>query len=468
MRFEFKLPDLAEGMVEGEIVAWLVAPGEDVAEEQPVVEVMTDKATVVVSSPKTGKILALGPPEGELVPVGEVLFVLDVAGGGGAEAAEGPVAAVPDPEPAADAVGGAALAPPSSREARPQDPASPPPAAPPPPRALPPVPRGAGRVLATPATRRLARELGLDLRAVEGSGPAGRVTKEDVRAAAARRVAGQELGAPAAPPATSRPASRRPGQAAPAPGAAPDAAGRASAAEAVGADEERVPIRGLRRVIFEAMRRSKSHAAHFTYVDEVDAERLVEARASLKAAAERQGVRLSYLPLIAKAALLALRRFPKMNATVDEGAGELVLRRRYHLGIAAATDAGLTVPVVRDAERLTLMELAARIQELGDRARAGKLTPSDLGGGTFTITSLGKLGGLLATPIIHHPQTAILGVHRLEPRAVVRGGQIVARRMMNLSLSFDHRVIDGHEGAAFAEAVKTYLEDPALMLLEMT
>lgn len=466
MRFEFKLPDLAEGMVEGEIVAWLVAPGDPVAEEQPVVEVMTDKATVVVSSPRAGKLLELGPPEGELVPVGEVLFVLEIDGPGADEAPSGPVAAVPDPEPAADATADVAAAAVDASPAPAAEAAAP--AVPPPPRALPPVPRGAGRVLATPATRRLARELGLDLRAVEGSGPAGRVTKEDVRAAAAKRVAGQELGAAEARGA--RPSHEEAGAASPARPARSDAS--AASASAGGArdaagDEERVPIRGLRRVIFETMRRSKSHAAHFTYVDEVDAEQLVAARTSLKPAAERRGVRLSYLPFIAKAALLALGRFPKMNATVDEDAGALVLRRRYHLGIAAATDAGLTVPVVRDADRLTLLDLAAQIQTLGDRAREGKLTPSDLGGGTFTITSLGKLGGLMATPIIHHPQTAILGVHRLEPRAVVRDGQVVARRMMNLSLSFDHRVIDGHEGAAFAEAVKVYLEDPALMLLEM-
>ncbi len=465
MRFEFKLPDLAEGMVEGEIVAWLVAAGDRVAEEQPVVEVMTDKATVVVSSPKEGTVLELGPPEGELVPVGEVLFVLDIDGAGADAGAQGPVATVPDPEPAADAAAPAVAPHPEAREASRAEPS---PAAPPPPRALPTVPRGAGRVLATPATRRLARELGLDIRGVEGSGPAGRVTKEDVRAAAAKRVAPQELGAGEA---RGQGATAGAPQTAASPVAAPRSAGEGAPVSvgegAAGLDEERVPIRGLRRVIFETMRRSKSHAAHFTYVDEVDAEALVAARAALKAAAERQGVRLSYLPFIAKAALLALRRFPKMNATVDEDAGEIVLQRRYHLGIAASTDAGLTVPVVRDADRLTLLGLAARIQDLGERARTGKLTPSDLGGGTFTVTSLGKLGGLLATPIIHHPQTAILGVHRLEPRAVVRDGAVVARRMMNLSLSFDHRVIDGHEGAAFAEAVKTYLEDPALMLLEM-
>ncbi|MFO0747906.1 MAG: 2-oxo acid dehydrogenase subunit E2 [Myxococcota bacterium] len=211
-------------------------------------------------------------------------------------------------------------------------------------------------------------------------------------------------------------------------------------------------------------------AAHFTYVDEVDCENLHAAREKLAKAAEQKGVKLTYLAFIAKATLLALQRFPKMNARVDDQAMELVLRKHVHLGIAAATEPGLVVPVVKHADRMTLLELAFHIQGLGDRARANTLKPDELKGSTFTITSLGKLGGLMATPIINHPEVGILSVHAMQKRAVVLddgADTIVARRRMNLSLSFDHRVIDGHEGAAFAQVVKAYLEDPELMLLEM-
>ena len=236
---------------------------------------------------------------------------------------------------------------------------------------------------------------------------------------------------------------------------------------ASGESEERIRVRGLRRAIHDAMARSISTAAHFTYVEEIDCTQLVEARNRLKPVASAQGIKLNYLPFIAKATLLALRHFPKMNASMDDEAGEIVLKRYYHLGIAAATDAGLTVPVLRDADQTTLLELADGISELAIKAREGRLSPTEAKGSTFTITSLGKLGGVLATPIINHPEVAIMGVHKMEDRAVVRDGQIVIRPMLNLSLSFDHRVIDGHEGAEFAQKVKYYLEDPQLMLLEM-
>jgi pyruvate dehydrogenase E2 component (dihydrolipoamide acetyltransferase) len=231
--------------------------------------------------------------------------------------------------------------------------------------------------------------------------------------------------------------------------------------------EDRQRVRGLRRAIHDAMARSKSTAAHFTYVDDVDCTNLVAARTRLKPVAESMGIRLNYLPFIAKAALLALNTHTKMNASMDDEAGEIVTKHHRHLGIAAATDAGLTVPTIKHADRLTLLELAASINDLGNKARTNTLAPHEIGGSTFTITSLGKLGGMFATPIINYPEVAILGIHRMEPRAVVRDGEIVARQMMNISLSFDHRIIDGHEGAAFAEHIKRYLEDPELMLLEM-
>lgn len=434
MRYEFKLPDLAEGMVEGEIVGWLVAPGDVVIPEQPMVEVMTDKATVVISSPRPGKVLELSYQSGDLAPVGTTLFVLEV------DAAEGA-----DPEPAASPV--PVATPPASAPKSEAAPASFAPAT----RAVDApatVPRGAGKSVATPATRRLARELGVDIGQVEGTAPGGRVSPEDVRAF----VEGHARSQAAAPV-----------SAASAQAMAPLIARRATGEES----ETRTPLRGLRRAIYDTMTRSTRTAAHFTYVEEVDCTNLVQARERLKAAADAAGVRLSYLPFIAKASLLAMRAFPKMNATMDDAAGEFVQWGHHHLGIAAATDAGLTVPVIRFASDLTLIELSARIVDLSDKARRNRLSPEEARGSTFTITSLGKIGGLFATPIINHPEVAILGIHKMEPRAVVRDGQIVARQMMNLSLSFDHRVIDGHEGAAFAQRIKTYLEDPDLMLLEM-
>ncbi len=213
------------------------------------------------------------------------------------------------------------------------------------------------------------------------------------------------------------------------------------------------------------MARSTRTAAHFTYVEEVDCENLVAARARLKPIAASSGVRLTYLPFIAKATLLALRYFPKMNASMDDEAGELVIKKYYHLGVAAATPPGLVVPVIRFADQLTLLDLAAAIQDLGERARTNSLRPEELRGSTFTVSSLGKLGGVLATPIINHPEVAIMGVHKLEQRAVVHQGEIVARHRMNLSLSFDHRVIDGAQGSRFLQTLKGMLEEPTAILL---
>lgn len=443
MRYEFKLPDLAEGMVEGELVGWLVAAGENVKAEQPVAEVMTDKATVVIPSPVAGKAVDLPWQAGDIVKVGAVLMVFEAEGAAPTQrthaghvmptderAAEAPAKAAPVVAPVAAPV--VAVVP------------------------VPETPRGS-RALAAPATRRLARELGIDIGEVTGTGPGGRVLPEDVtRHAGAASAARGQHDAPrvvaavekAAPVAAKAPAWTP----------APRAAGEGG--------EERQKLRGLRRAIFETMARSKSTAAHFTYVDEVDCEALVAAREKLGAAVKDK-VKLTYLAFIAKATLLTLARFPKMNATVDDQNQEVVLKKYIHLGIAAATEPGLVVPVIRNADKLSLLELAWHIQDLGERAKNNKLRPDELKGSTFTITSLGKLGGLFATPIINHPEVGILGIHQMTKRAVVVEDQIVARQRMNLSLSFDHRLIDGHEGAAFAQEIKRYLETPELMMLEM-
>jgi pyruvate dehydrogenase E2 component (dihydrolipoamide acetyltransferase) len=453
MRYEFKLPDLAEGMVEGELVGWLVAAGDVVKAEQPIAEVMTDKATVVIPSPVAGKAVELPWQAGDIVKVGQVLMVFEADGAAPTQRSHaGHV--MPTDERPAEVKAPVAVLPveASSASVAPATTTSVTTVSQP---SAPATPRGS-RALAAPATRRLARELGLDIAEVTGTGPGGRVLPEDVTrhagalsavqakpAAPVERVAQAPVAKPASKPSW-----------APAPRAAADGG------------EERQKLRGLRRAIYETMARSTSTAAHFTYVDEVDCEALVAAREKLGAAVKDK-VKLTYLPFIAKAVLLTLPRFPKMNATVDDQNQEVVLKKYVHLGIAAATEPGLVVPVIRNADKLSILELAWYIQDLGERAKNNKLRPDELKGSTFTITSLGKLGGLFATPIINHPEVGILGIHQMNKRAVVVDDLIVARQRMNLSLSFDHRLIDGHEGAAFAQEIKRYLETPELMMLEM-
>ncbi|GBC97504.1 Dihydrolipoyllysine-residue acetyltransferase component of pyruvate dehydrogenase complex [bacterium HR16] len=312
-----------------------------------------------------------------------------------------------------------------------------------------------GKVLATPATRKLARDLGVDLTRVRPSGPGGRVTKEDVRQYAARLQQGGAEATAAVSSATVVPAARAPVSIPPAP--------------AVGGEvlEERVPFRGLRRKIAEKMQQSKNTAAHFTFVEECDCTALKALRERLKDKAAAEGVKLTYLPFIAKAVVAALKKHPLLNSALDEASGEIVIRKYYNLGIATATEQGLVVPVVKHVDRRSLLDIAREIERLSTAARSGKLVLEDLQGSTFTITSLGAQGGLFATPIINFPEVAILGVHQMKRKPVVRGEQIVIGDVMLLSLSFDHRVIDGHVGAAFAYDVIGYLEDPDRLMLEL-
>jgi pyruvate dehydrogenase E2 component (dihydrolipoamide acetyltransferase) len=299
--------------------------------------------------------------------------------------------------------------------------------------------RGADRALAAPATRRLARELGIDIKSVTPTGPAGRITREDVeRHARTRRPSAPS--APSAPPVAPPPPRE---------------------------GDERVPVRGLRKRIFENMARSKHTAAHFTYVDECDVSALRVLRDRMRPLAAAHGEKLTFLPFIIKAVVAALKRHPTLNCLIDDAAQEMVLKKHYDIGVAAATDAGLIVPVVRRADRRSILEIAREIARLSELARAGKLGKEDLGGSTFTITSLGKLGGVFATPVINYPEVAILGVHEMKRRPVVRGDDIVIGEVMMISLSFDHRVIDGHVGAAFAQEIIGYLEEPDRLMLDM-
>jgi pyruvate dehydrogenase E2 component (dihydrolipoamide acetyltransferase) len=441
-KFEFKLPDIGEGVAEGEIVNWLVNAGDEVTENQEMVEVMTDKATVTIGAPKAGKVTELRFKVGDTVPVGGVLVVFDVGGDAPAAAAPAPAAAAPAPaapapKPAAPAASSPVVASAVGdiRETLPG--------------MSPQVAKNsdyfAEKPLAAPATRKLARELGVDLKRVEPSGSAGRVTREDVER--------QANGSSAPAPASAEPAAKAPA----APGPAP----------ARQAADERQPIRGLRKRIFENMARSKHTAAHFHYIDEVDVAAIVSLKDRARPYAEKAGVKLTFLPFIVKAVVAALKRHPRLNSNVDEAAMELVLRKTYDIGIATSTDAGLMVPVVRGCDRLSILEIASEIDRVARAARDGKSQKEDLGGSSFTITSLGKLGGLFAPPIINYPEVGILGIHAIKKKPVVRGDQIVVGEIMNLSFSFDHRIIDGDVGANFAQDIISYLQEPDRLVVEM-
>ena len=457
---EFKLPDIGEGIAEGEIVSWKVKAGQAVKEEDEFVEVMTDKATVTITVPFTGVIKELRCKEGDVVPVGSVIAVIDAGAAGGAApaaAAPAPAAApTPIPTPAPKA---AAPTPPPAPAPAPAPVAPPKPAVPPPPVPAAPAPVAAaakpfvqsspGKVLAAPATRRRARELGIDLTQVAATGPRGRVTNDDLATVGAA--------APAARAAAPAAAAGAAGARAFTPVAIPPAP--------AGRSEERVPFRGLRRKIAEAMTRSKFTATHFTYVDDIDVTELVKIRGEAKKAFADKGVNITYLPFVMKAIVAAMREFPMMNSSLDEVTNELVIKKYYNFGIATDTDNGLIVPVVKDVDRKSVGELAKDIQDLAARTRDGKVTVDDLTGGTFTITNAGNIGGLFATPVINFPEVAIMGVHAIKDAAIVKDGQIVAGKKMYLSVSIDHRLVDGATGARWMNVVKDHLEQPYRLLL---
>ena len=450
MAFEFHLPDLAEGMTEAEVVGWKVKEGDTVTLDQPLVEVMSDKATVEIPSPRAGRLARINFREGQVCKVGEVLFVIEEGTGAAATAPSASAAAAPTsaaPPVVAKPPGGNGH---GNRDVPASAPA----------RAAGHAARGAGgpasgqpeviearpghrsRVLATPATRRLARQLGVELGEVTATGRRGRVTSDDVRRSAETGGDRYDHGA---------------GQ----------ARGFAPIAIAPGGEEERIPLRGLRKRIAENMARSVATAAHFTYVEEVDTTELVAVRRRAADRAAERGIKLTYLPFIVKAVVAGLKRWPQLNASLDETTQEIVRKKYYHVGIAAQGPHGLMVTVVRDADRRSIFDLAAEMDRLGKAVQDGSATRSDLTGSTFTISSLGKLGGVMATPIINFPEVAILGVHEMKERPAVVDGQIAIRWLMNLSISVDHRLADGWDGAMFVQEVKAMLEDPTLMFMEM-
>ena len=426
--FEFRLPDIGEGVAEGEVVKWFVTEGGTVEEDAPLVSVLTDKANVEIPSPKGGKVAKIHAQVGEKVKVGGLLVTIEVTGPGGRAAAPVPVQA------------------PTSPPASPPSPPVPPPAPGPAGRAqaagpAPAAPPPAGRVLASPFLRRKAAEMGVDLAHVQGTGPGGRITPQDLETASP---------APVPPPPADQPVA-----AAPAP--------------PVGRDTiTKIPIRGVRRVIADHMAESKHRAAHFTYVEEVDATELARFRERMARHLESKGVKLSYLPFIIRGVIAGLRKFPNLNATMNDAQGELWVHSAHHIGVATAAPEGLIVPVVRDADTKSVAQLAREIQDLSERGREGKLKRSELTGSTFTITSLGALGGIMATPILNYPEVGILGVHKIQRRPVFRpDGSVGGADLMNLSVSLDHRVLDGILAAQFLAVVKSYLEDPHQLFAEM-
>jgi pyruvate dehydrogenase E2 component (dihydrolipoamide acetyltransferase) len=421
---QFNLPEIGEGVIEGEIVRWLKQPGDSIASNEALIEIMTDKATIEIPSPLAGVVTSHQAAEGDICEVGAPLCVIDEAG-----------SAAPAPAPTAVAAPAASAS------------------------------SSASSVPATPAARALAREKGIDL----GSLPVderGRITKSDVMAAGTPAAAPAPQAARAAAPAPkAAPAAAPPIQTMPRT-ATPEPIPEPVARRAVSREDEHIPFRGMRRIIAEGMARSYSTAVHYTYVEQINVTKLVKLRKEAKEVAKEQGVSLSYLPFIVKAICHALKKFPIVNATLDEANARVTLRKRYHIGMAAATDQGLMVPVIKDADQLSLLDIGREIARLGAAAKQGKVARDELTGSTFTITSLGNIGGVLATPIINFPEVGILGVHAIRKTAIVNeNDEIVVGHLMNLSCSFDHRVVDGYEGASFLQEVRRYLEDPNLLLL---
>jgi len=422
--FAFKMPDIGEGVVEGEVVEWMVAVGDIVKEDDPILSVMTDKATVEIPSPVDGKVTRIVGDAGDTLPVGVVCIEFEVEGDGNAASSDD----TPAPEPKAESK----PAPEPKAESKPAPAPKPAPVA-----TAPAVQRAAGtKALTSPAVRQRARQANIDLNMVAGSGPAGRISHADLDA----HIAGGASGASRARP-----------------------MGASARTELNGTEE--IKVIGLRRKIAEGMVSSYTTIPHFSYFEEVDVTALEELRQHLNATRPEGAPKLTYLPFIMQALVKALGERPECNAIYDDDSNVVTRHEAINLGIATQTDRGLFVPVVQHVETMDIWQSAEEMMRVTSATRDGKAAADDLSGSTFTITSLGRLGGLGATPIINKPEVGILGVHNAKDRAVVRDGNIVIRRMMNLSSSWDHRVVDGHDGASLVQLVKSYLELPATIFM---
>ncbi len=438
-RYVFKLPDLGEGTVEAEIVGWRVKPGDVVSEDDVIVEVMTDKAAVEVPAPISGKVISITGTPGDSVPVGSELIVFETDAAVGddaapvtaADAGAAVVAATADERSNAGAGPGAAARTNGAGNGHAHAPAE----------------RG-GRVATSPAIRRRAHEAGVDLTQLSGSGPNGRILRRDFESFVSSR---------------SGPKLVRSRSADPAPGV--DPAARDSRASAEPPTEE-IKVIGLRRLIAQRMSEAKRNIPHFAYVEELDVTELESLRCHLNSKLAKGQPALTYLPFIVVGLIRVLRDFPQCNAQYDDERGVIVRHRAVHVGVATQTPDGLKVPVVRNAQSRSLWDLAAEIRRVSDAARANKAVREELSGSTITVTSLGKLGGIASTPIINAPEVAIIGVNRALERPMVQAGAIAIRRMMNLSSSFDHRFVDGHDAAAMIQALKERIEHPATLFID--
>ncbi len=424
MSLEVKLPELGEGVTEGELVKWLVKPGDSVSADQPIAEMMTDKATVEVPSPQAGVVESLQKKEGDVVPVGQVLIMLK---NGGAQSAAKPSA----PAPAAKAAP-AAVAPQAAKSAASTQ-------APPSKAAATTLPPADVKVLATPATRRLAREMGVDINGIQGSGLAGRVTRDDLGTAT-----GGSVSAPSTPK----------------PGMSPGPVGQES--------EERVPLRGIRKKIAENMQMAKHIIPHFTLMDEIDVTSLVQLRTDLK----NNDIKVTYLPFVIKALIATVKDFPQFNASIDDDKAEIAYKKHFHIGFAADTPQGLMVPVIKFADQKTISELSQSISQLAQKARDGKLALDEMRGATITVTNIGSVGGMYATPIINHPEVAILGMYKIQTKQELSknaagGIDIKERQMMNFTITADHRLIDGAVAANFLKAFGLRLQSIGRLMLDL-
>ncbi|WP_255939550.1 2-oxo acid dehydrogenase subunit E2 [Saccharibacillus sp. JS10] len=429
-KFAYKFPELGEGLHEGEIVKMHIKAGDKVTDDDIIMEVQNDKAVVEVPCPVNGTVLEVRVADGETHHVGDIVAIIEVEG----ELPEGSET-VEDSAPAAEAKAPVSAPAAASTAGAPSR-----------------------EVLATPSVRKFAREESVDLSQVQGTGKNGKISREDVEnfkknGGQAPAVASTPAAAPTEAPAAK---TEAPAKAASAPTAIPAAA-----------DEERVPFKGIRKAISNAMVKSAYTAPHVTIMDEVDVTELVAFRTRMKPLAEKKGVKVTYLPFIVKALVAAVREFPALNASIDEAANEIVYKKHYDIGIATDTENGLIVPVIKDADRKSVFKIAESISDLAKRGREGKLAPNEMRGSTISITNIGSAGGMFFTPIINYPEVAILGTGRISEKAIVRNGEIVAAPMMALSLSFDHRLIDGATAQNCMNYLKSLLANPELMVMEV-
>ena len=394
--YEFKLPDIGEGIAEGEVVKWFVSEGDIIKEDQPLVEVMTDKVNVEIPSPKAGKISRIVAGAGQVVKVGEILVIFEVGSEEAIKDSNIPIAK--------------STAKPPTSQLTPSE-----------------APKA---VLAAPSTRKLARELGVDLTKVLGTGPGGRITVDDVKRHSQKPVEAIDL--------TIAPPSQQ-------------------------VADERIPLRGLRKIIAERMSKSAHTAAQVTHVDEADVTELVQLKNRLTARMDESGkkTKITFLPLLIKAIIPALKEFPFINAWFDDQKQEIVVKKSYNIGIATDTEQGLIVPVIKDVQRKDVFEIAVEIENLVEKGRTGKLSLDDVRGSTFTVTNVGSIGGLYSTPLVYYPEAAILGIQKIVKKPAVKNDNVVIREIMNLSLSFDHRVIDGAYAARFTNRVIREIENPS-------